>query len=102
MSLEQERNPNQRVLPVHEVRRILGRPFLHNPPDSPFEKGGLAPGLPASRSAPGRWKADRYSREMDDIRQLCLLEGVDQDEVRGYFEKYGCPEDYERLTRGSA
>jgi len=43
----------------------------------------------------------RFHREMDDIRQLCRLDGIDHAEVRGYFEKYGRVEEYDELTRGS-
>lgn len=42
----------------------------------------------------------RFYREMEDIGQLCRLDGIDHEEVRGYFEKYGCLEEYEKLTQG--
>ncbi len=41
----------------------------------------------------------RTFREMADIEQLLRLPGIDEDEVRGYFEKYGQLEKFDELVR---
>lgn len=43
---------------------------------------------------------DRSFREMADIQYLLTLPGLDVEEVRGYFEKYGQIEKYDELTKG--
>ena len=41
----------------------------------------------------------RSFREMADIQHLLELPGIDRDEVRGYFEKFGQLERFDELTR---
>jgi hypothetical protein len=38
---------------------------------------------------------DRRLRDLADIRHLVRIQGVDQNEVRDYFERYGLLEDYD-------
>jgi len=40
----------------------------------------------------------RLVQDLADVQQLMRLEGTDRAEVRGYFEKAGMPEWYERLV----
>lgn len=40
----------------------------------------------------------RSFREMADIQHLLELPGIDKDEVRGYFEKFGQLERFDELT----
>jgi len=44
--------------------------------------------------------ASRKFREMADIQFLMELPGTDQEEVKGYFEKYGLLERYFQIRRG--
>jgi len=43
---------------------------------------------------------ERTLREMADLQQLLRLPGIDHDEVRQYFERYGQLERYQELTGG--
>jgi hypothetical protein len=42
---------------------------------------------------------ERTFREMADLQYLLRLPGVDLEEIRGYFERYGQMERYDELTR---
>ena len=42
----------------------------------------------------------RYHREMEDVRALLGLAGIDREEVEGYFVKYASLEEYEKLMGG--
>ncbi len=41
----------------------------------------------------------RTLQEMADIRYLLQLEGVDEEEIRGYFERAGLPEKFDEIRR---
>jgi hypothetical protein len=43
---------------------------------------------------------ERVFREMADLQFLLRLPGLDVEEIRGYFEKYGQMEKYVELTKG--
>ena len=43
---------------------------------------------------------ERSFREMADLQYLLKLPGLDMEEIRGYFEKYGQMEKYDELTKG--
>ena len=43
---------------------------------------------------------ERTFREMADLQYLLRLPGLDVEEIRGYFEKYGQMEKYDELTKG--
>jgi hypothetical protein len=42
---------------------------------------------------------ERSFREMADLQYLIKLPGLDLEEIRGYFEKYGQTEKYDELTK---
>lgn len=42
---------------------------------------------------------ERSFREMADLQYLLKLPGLDLEEIRGYFEKYGQMEKYDELTK---
>ena len=42
---------------------------------------------------------ERTFREMADIQFLLRVPGIDEQEVRGYFERSGLPEKYDELKR---
>ncbi|NWG02068.1 MAG: nucleotidyltransferase [Syntrophaceae bacterium] len=42
---------------------------------------------------------ERSFREMADLQYLLKLPGLDMEEIRGYFEKYGQMEKYDELTK---
>jgi hypothetical protein len=42
---------------------------------------------------------ERTFREMADLQYLLKLPGLDLEEIRGYFEKYGQMEKYDELTK---
>jgi hypothetical protein len=42
---------------------------------------------------------ERTFREMADLQYLLRLPGLDLEEIRGYFEKYGQMEKYDELTK---
>jgi hypothetical protein len=42
---------------------------------------------------------ERVFREMADLQFLLRLPGLDVEEIRGYFEKYGQMEKYDELTK---
>lgn len=43
---------------------------------------------------------ERFFREMADLQYLLTLPGLNVEEIRGYFEKYGLSEKYDELTKG--
>jgi len=42
---------------------------------------------------------ERSFREMADLQYLLKLPGLDFEDIRGYFEKYGQMEKYDELTK---
>jgi hypothetical protein len=42
---------------------------------------------------------ERSFREMADLQYLLKLPGLDLEEIRGYFQKYGQMEKYNELTK---
>ena len=42
---------------------------------------------------------ERVLRELDDIRFLLRLPGIDEEEIRGYFERAGLRERYDEIKR---
>ena len=42
---------------------------------------------------------ERSFKEMADLQYLLGLPGLDLEEIRGYFEKYGQREKYDELTK---